>query len=112
MIILSIVSMIILSGCISEPKDDTTQKKGTTLEWCKAGTTITSATPQGEEGYFTVKGMTSYKGKEVCEAEWLYGQGIMTEYFDEEFKYVVIIVRDQNGNIIQEIDMKNPNPEN
>lgn len=97
-IILLISAIAVFAGC--ESKKGTTPGTGT--DWCKAGSKIISSTPESE-GTFLIKGLTTYQGKEVCEAEWSYDGGSMTQFFNEDGSYGVTIIKDKDGNIIQEI---------
>lgn len=115
--LLLIIASVILSGCTGPKKITTSDggkvevsEDGTGPDWCKAGMKITSSSPQGQ-GTFTIKGITTYSGKEVCQAEWNLSQGVMTEYFSKDSSYMHLIMRDNSGNIIQETDLNNPNPQ-
>ncbi len=104
-----------LSGCVTGPntvtgpggEKVTLNEKGTGPDWCKAGTKITSSGPQGQ-GSFEIKGITQHNGTEVCEAEYVYDQGSMTQYFNEKGDYAVMVYKDKNGTVVQEINMANP----
>lgn len=121
LVVLSLVIATILSGCITGPKtietpegkvtiDEAPGGKGKGSDWCQAGMKITSSGPQGT-GSFTIKGITTYKGvANVCEAEYTYDQGSMTQYFNEKGDYMVMVYKDKDGKVVQEINIANPNP--
>ena len=120
MVILTILSIFIiattLSGCVTGPKEIATPEGGkVSIEgggvgpsWCKAGMKVTSSGSQDQQGSFIVKGMTKYKDKDVCEAEYTYDQGSMTQYFNEKGDYTVALLKDKSGNVIQEINSNDP----
>lgn len=117
--ILATISMLVittmLSGCVTGPKTVTgpggesaiLNEGGVGPDWCKAGTKIT-ASGQGQQGSFEIKGITTYKGTEVCQAEYVYDQGSMVQYFNEKGDYMVMIYKDKNGKVIQEMNIVNP----
>lgn len=114
LLILIILSANILSGCIGKEKEvKTSEEKATKSEgtggpnWCIAGTKITSTTSQGQ-GSFEIKGITTYKGKDVCEAVYDYGGGSAIQYSTEDGKYMAIVYKDTSGNVINEVESVNP----
>jgi len=114
--VLLIFVITTLSGCVTGPKEVTTsegkvkiEEGGTGPDWCKKGTKITASGPQGQ-GSFEIKGITTYKEKEVCEAEYIYDQGSMVQYFNEDSSYMVMVYKDKDGKVTQEINVANPNP--
>lgn len=120
LVILSLVVTTILSGCITGPKTIETPEGKVTVDdggkgpdWCKGGTKVTSSGPQGE-GTYEIKGITTYEGKSVCEAEMKVsgvpgGEGVWKYYFTEDGEYAVMIMKDPTGNE-QKIVVSNPNP--
>lgn len=114
---LTILSIIViataLSGCVTRQKEITSPEGGkvsiegggAVSSWCQAGMKITSSGPSGQQGSFVVKGMTKHNGKDVCEAEYTYDQGSMTQYFNEKNDYIVMVYKDKSGKVIQEINM-------
>ena len=115
-IILAIISMFIIatfSGCVTGPKTITTPdgkvtvNEGTGPDWCKVGTKITASGQDGQ-GSFEIKGITTHNGTQVCEAVYTTDQGTMTQYFNEKSDYMVMISKDKDGKIIQEINIANP----
>lgn len=71
---------------------------------------MTTTGPQGTAS-FTIKGVTTYKGAaNVCEAEYTYDQGSMVQYFNEKGDYMVMVYKDKDGKVVQEINIANPNP--
>lgn len=121
--ILSMVIVTILSGCVTGPKTIETPGGKVTIDeapggnkgekgsdWCQAGMKITSSGPQGTVS-FTIKGITTYKDvTNVCEAEYIYDQGSMVQYFNEKGDYMVIVNKDKDGKVVQEMNIANPNP--
>ncbi len=115
-IILAIISIFViatLSGCVTGPKTVTTPdgkvtvNEGTGPDWCKAGTKITTS-GQGAQGSFEIKGITTHNGTDVCEAVYTSGEGTMTQYFNEKGDYMVMVSKDKDGKVIQEINIANP----
>lgn len=113
--ILLIVTIAIIAGCIGKeqtiktPSGDVKVSQGTGAgpNWCKAGTSVTSSSPQGE-GSFTIKGMTTYQGKDVCESEWATTDGTMTQYFNEDGSFTATVIKDKTGKVIQEFNYSAP----
>lgn len=114
--ILLIMASIIAAGCVG-PKTEiqteagkVTVQEGTGIgpEWCKAGTTVTT-----EQGSLVIKGITTYKGKQVCEMEGKFtGMGIdtmySTQYVTQDGSYGVTIIKDASGKVLSENEMTNP----
>lgn len=115
LVVLLVMISIIIAGCIGNeqtvktPSGDVkvSQGTGTGPDWCKAGTSVTSSGPQGE-GSFTIKGMTTYQGKDVCESEWTTTDGTMTQYFSEDGSFVATVTKDKTGKVIQEFNYSAP----
>lgn len=113
--ILLIVAIAIIAGCVGNEQTVKTssgdvkisQGTGTGPEWCKAGTKITASGPQGE-GSFTIKGITTYQGKDVCESEWATTDGTMTQYFNEDGSFTATVMKDKTGKVIQEFNYSAP----
>lgn len=113
--VLLIFSIIALSGCVTGPKtvtgpggESVTVNEGKVgPDWCKAGTKIT-ASGQGQQGSFEIKGITTHNGTEVCQAEYIYDQGSMVQYFNEKGDYMVMIYKDKDGKVLQEMNIANP----
>ncbi len=128
---LLIAAFIILAGCVGPSTETTTSptgevttevkteegtvtvtaKEGAGPEWCKAGSSMNAAGPAGQMTW-TVKGFTTYKGRQVCELE-VKASGEkagevtwMTQYFNEDSSYVAIVYRDQTGKIVSEYELK------
>jgi hypothetical protein len=55
-------------------------------DWCMPGSKITVKLPSGEKE-FTVTGITTYKGREVCRAELIYENGKTTRYYSKDGKF-------------------------
>lgn len=114
--ILLIVVIAIIAGCVGNDKTvktssgDVKVSQGTGPDWCKAGTSMTSS-QQGQYS-FVIKGLTTYKGQEVCEADATFdsgGQsGSVTYYFSKDNKYMHMIMKDASGNVINEVDTNSP----
>ena len=120
-VILLIMASVIAAGCAG-PKTEiqteagkVTVQEGTGIgpEWCKAGTTASmDAASAGGQMTYVVKGLTTYKGKPVCEANAKFtgaGQEMYyTQYFTQDGSYVVMILKDASGNVLSENEIKNP----
>ncbi len=118
MILLIMVSAIV-AGCAGPKTEYQTEAGKVTIsegagagpEWCKAGTTMNAASAGGQMTY-VVKGLTTYKGKQVCEADAKFtGAGpemYYTQYFTQDGSYIVMIIKDASGNVLSENEMKNP----
>ncbi|MDO9098585.1 MAG: hypothetical protein Q7U60_10750 [Candidatus Methanoperedens sp.] len=109
MILLIMVSAIV-AGCAGPKTEIQTEAGKVTVqegagigpEWCKAGTTVTLAENQMT---LVVKGLTTYKGKQVCEMEGKFtGAGIdpmySTQYVTQDGSYIVTIIKDASGNVL------------
>jgi len=126
-IILSIIVVIIFSGCTEKTATEiqTNEGKltvsegtgtGAGADWCKAGTssTFTSNAADGQGSTtFVIKGITTYKGRQVCEAETKYtGTGsdsFSTTYlYSQDEKYGAWIMKDATGKVISENEVNNP----
>lgn len=114
--ILSVFVLAILSGCVTGPKQVisptgekvTINNGGSGPSWCKAGTQIT-ASGTGAQGEYTIKGITTYKGQEVCEAEIKTGQGSVSYYYSQDEQFAVMVMKDTSGKVINEVNIKEPN---
>lgn len=132
-IILSIIAILIFSGCTEKTGNDKQTNPGTEIqttdgkltvsggtgagaEWCKAGTSSTyGSNSPGSEGSFNyvIKGLTTYKGKQVCEAEAkVTGSNAetiyYTQYISQDQKYFAMIMKDSSGKVISQNEYNNP----
>lgn len=118
LLVLLAVLLIAFSGCTA-PSEQTITSPGGDIkvsegsggpDWCKTGSSLTQG-PQGQFS-FVIKGLTTYKGQEVCEAYATYDQGgqsaSVTYYFSKDSKYMHMIMKDASGNIISEQDINSP----
>lgn len=105
MIVLLAIFAVISLGCVGKDKLQTndrsgsqtvTDENGNSYDWCISN--IVNQSNKSDTG-FTIKGITEYQGIEVCEAEWKYEGGSVTEYFTEDGN-ATMIYKDINGNII------------
>lgn len=55
-------------------------------DWCMPGSKIMVKLPSGEKE-FTVAGITTYLGREVCRAELIYKNGKTTRYYSKDGKF-------------------------
>lgn len=125
LIILSIILVLIFSGCTEKTATDIQTKEGKSTvsegtgvgaDWCKAGTSTTSSsnTAEGQSSTtYAIKGITTYKGRQVCESETKYaGTGTdsfsTTYLFSEDEKYGAWIMKDATGKVISENEVNNP----
>lgn len=104
MLILSVVLLIAFSGCtakndqvIKTPNGDVKVSEGSGPDWCKKGTTVTATGPDGRQVSYSVKGITSYEGKEVCESSWSSDDGSYKTYVNKDSTYSVMIFTDKSG---------------
>jgi len=123
LIILSIILLIAFAGCTAkneqtvntsggDEKISTEAGTGVGPDWCKTGASVGSTQQQGHYSY-VIKGLTTYKGQEVCEADATFSDGTgnsgsVTYYFSKDTKYAHVIMKDASGNIINEMDVNNP----
>ncbi len=122
-LILFMMALMLFAGCLGKPagKTEITTGEGKMTvtegvagpDWCKAGTTMSLAAPTtGEVATWTIKGITTYKGRQVCAMEIKVtekGQeGIMTYYFTEDSSYVAMVSRDPSGKETQVYELAIP----
>jgi len=112
LIIISVL-VVILSGC-TEQKTMIGDEKGTEggigPDWCKTGTKL--SVKVGNASSFIIKGITEHNGTEVCEASIDSVSGSIVQYFNEKYDYIVIVYKDQNGKVVQEVNINNSNTNN
>ncbi|MBU4220093.1 MAG: hypothetical protein KKA10_00455 [Euryarchaeota archaeon] len=116
---------MIFSGCtektsteIQTPEGKITVSEGVGAgpEWCKAGTTSTySSNAPGNQGSanLIIKGITTYKGRQVCEAEGKVAVAGMEslsylQYYTQDGKYSAMIMKDSSGKVLSENEVNNP----
>lgn len=116
--ILLIFGISIFSGCVGQKDAVTPGGKVKVQEgapgWCSTGTKVETSGEQGQ-GTYEIKGMTTYKGKSVCEAEMKVtgapgmpgGGSVWKYYFTENNEYAVMVMKDPQGNE-QEIVVSDP----
>jgi hypothetical protein len=124
-VILSIIAVVIFSGCTgktgtenqtNEGKLTVSEGRGAGTDWCKAGSasTFTSNAPDSQGSFnYVIKGLTTYKGKTVCEAEAkVTGSNTesvyYTQYYSQDKKYFAMILKDSSGKILSENEVNNP----
>lgn len=54
---------------------------------------------------FEIKGNTTYKGREVCQAEYISDNTTLVQYFTKKRDYVVLVYKNSSGDIVNEIEM-------
>jgi len=120
LIVLSIVLLIAFAGCTSKteqtvpaPGGDVNVVEGSGPDWCKAGSSITQGQTQQGQYSYVIKGITTYKNQEVCEAEATVSGGgqqgySMTYYFSKDSKFAHIILKDASGNVVNDMDVTQP----
>lgn len=74
--------------------DDTNVDTGS--DWCTPGDKITVEI-QGNPEEFTIKGMTTYKEREVCQAEKTIQGGSSIRYFNKDGSFVAMISKSSGG---------------
>lgn len=118
LLVLSVILLMAFSGCTGKNEQTINTSNGDMKvsqgvvgpDWCKAGTSMA----QGQQGQFSfvIKGLTTYKGQEVCEADAVYDQGgqstSATYYFSKDNKYMHMIMKDASGKVINEQDINSP----
>ena len=114
-VIVLIMASVIAAGCAGPKTEIQTEAGKVTVQegigtgpvWCKAGTTVTT-----EQGSLVVKGITTYKGKQVCEMDGKFtvaGQEMYTtQYVTEDNSYAVTIIKDASGKVLSENENKIP----
>ncbi len=85
------------------------------IDWCIPGTNLTVQTGEtlsddqnitDEINFinFQVINLATYKGKEVCQAEYVYDEGTLTQYFTKKNDYIAFVYKNSSGEI-NEIEM-------
>lgn len=70
--------------------------------WCVPGSKVTVLLPSGEKEY-TVIGITTYKGREVCQAEMKYENGTSVQYVSKDGKFMAMVSKASgNGSVYSE----------
>ena len=114
-IMVSIILLIAFAGCTAKPQTGNSTagdvKSGLGPDWCKAGASVVNSA--SHQGYsLVVKGVTTYSGKEVCEADATYEQGGQSMgiiyYYSQDGKYMHMIVKDASGKIVSDSDINVP----
>lgn len=73
-------------------------------DWCMPGSKITVKLPSGEKE-FTVAGITTYQGREVCKAELIYENGKTTRYYSKDGKFEAMnSSASGSGNVSSEVE--------
>ena len=82
---------------------------GASADWCPAGASQQMANPQtGERVSMDYQGIVERDGREVCYARWETNEGdirAMDWYFSEDGEYSVMILYDENGDVVRELEM-------
>ncbi len=117
--VLLILGIALFSGCTgtkdaSTPGGNVKVKEGA-AGWCSTGTKVETSNGGQGQGSYEIKGMTTYKGKTVCEAEMKVsgapntpaGGTVWRYYFTEDNNYAVVVMTDSQGKE-QEIVVSNP----
>lgn len=110
-VILMLILASILSGCIGSstvgnnmiktqtaigdnvPSNKIVSKQGSVIkesDWCTTGNKITVKLPSGNKE-FTVVGLTTYQGVDVCQAELIYNNGKAIKYFSKDGAFDAMI---------------------
>lgn len=82
------------------------------IDWCIPGTNLTIQTGEilsedqniTDEINFQVINLTTYKGKDVCHAEYIYDEGTLIQYFTKKNDYIAFVYKNSSGEI-NEIEM-------
>ncbi len=118
LLVLSIILLIVFAGCTSKTEKtigqtDPTKDGGSKIPsesaisttWCNTGTKMDIPSPTGQKATFEVKGITNYEGKDVCWAEYKYSEGSMSEYFNQDQSFAVLVMKDNTGQVLQKMDL-------
>jgi hypothetical protein len=104
LIVTWVVLSMAFSGCtakneqtIKTPGGDVKVSEGSGPYWCKTGTTVTAIGPYGKEVSYTIKGITNYEGKEVCESDLDSSEDSYKIYMNQDKTYRVMIITDKDG---------------
>ncbi len=120
LLILSVVVLMAFSGCtapseqviktpdVTAPSEQATNTPvlevpvGSGPDWCKTGPVMVQG-PGGalipDGGGNTIKGITTYEGKEVCESSLSYDglEGSYKIYWNKDFTFHITVVTDKFG---------------
>jgi len=78
------------------------------IDWCIPGTNLVmSVRDTGpvedqnttNEINFQIINLTTYKGKEVCQAEYIYDDGVLIQYFTKNNNQIFFIYKNSSGDI-------------
>ncbi len=76
------------------------------IDWCVPGTNLTTGENlpiedqnMTNEINFQVINLTTYKGKEVCQAEYSNSEEILTQYFTKKNDYIIFVYKNSSGDI-------------
>ncbi len=78
-----------LTGGNSRTTDAGTGAGSAGSDWCMPGSKITIELQSGEKE-FTVAGITTYQGREVCKAELIHENGKTIRYYSKDGKFVAM----------------------
>lgn len=113
-LILSVVLLILFSGCtspgeqvIKTPDGEVKISEGSGPDWCKTGTMMTTTGPDGKQVSYSIKGITTYEGKEVCESGGGGSEGSYKMYVNKDSTYYVMVITDEFGKETK-VDMSQP----
>lgn len=82
--------------------------------WCPVGQSTAMANPEtGEQVSLEFEGVVTYEGREVCKAVWeaeggARGAASMEMYFSENDDYQMLLVYDDEGNVVSELQLSGP----
>ncbi len=84
------------------------------IDWCIPGINLTVATEESlsiedqnmtDDINFQVINLTTYKGKEVCQAEYNYGEGVLIQYFTRNNDQIFFVYKNLSGDDVNEIEI-------
>ncbi len=104
-ILLAIIIVIIITGGILfYPRENIEDIDP--IDWCVPGTNLTTGENlpiedqnMTNEINFQVINLTTYKGKEVCQAEYSNSEEILTQYFTKKNDYIIFVYKNSSGDI-------------
>ena len=104
LLIALVILLIAFSGCVTRNEQVTKTQtgnvnvsEGSGPDWCKPGSVMTMTLQDGKQVSYSIKGITTYEGKEVCESGWNNTDGSYNTYMNQNKTYNVMVVTDKSG---------------
>lgn len=106
-----VVALVLLAGCSGGGGGGGGDGGAGSADWCDKGDSYSYSNPQsGEEASMEIKGIVDHNGRQVCKAVWTGSGGSdsqvgkMELYFTENGDYNHLIMYDEDGNKLYEIE--------